>query len=324
MQHCRTKPVFREFSKSRINDSNFDPRTPNSAHPETQEYLKARRLEGVRASGESLATASLEPRSPPSPDYHQKAEPLYTARMKDSFRQEMLTLEGEHWWYRARRSILERALARFIGPTQRGLTAGVGAREEAELLSRFTNLVAIDIAPMDPAFNVHGLATQADAARLPFADSSFDAVFLFDVLEHIEDDRRALSEFHRVLTEQGKILLTVPAFMFMYGLQDEISGHHRRYRRTALGQLLRESGFRVSYLGYFNSFLFPPIAAIRGLRKIVPTRRTPRGSGGDFDMRLPSILEKTLETLFRAERHAIPNWELPVGVSLMAYADRIN
>ena len=232
----------------------------------------------------------------------------------------MLTLEGEHWWYRARRSILERALAELMGSTQRGLTAGVGAREEAELLARWTNLVAIDIAPMDPVFNTLGSATQADAARLPFSDSSFDAVFLFDVLEHIEDDGRALTEFRRVLKPDGGILLTVPAFMFMYGVQDRVSKHFRRYRRGGLNQLLERAGFTVSYSSYFNTFLFPPIAAIRGLRRLFPSAHPPSGDGGDFDLRLPRVVERTLEAMFRSERRAIPNWEIPVGVSLMAYA----
>ena len=243
--------------------------------------------------------------------------------MDESFRREMLTLEGEHWWYRARRKILERALAEFVGPTELGLTAGVGAREEAELLSLWTRLVAIDIAPLDPELNAFGSAAQADASRLPFGDASFDAVFLFDVLEHVEEHRRALEEFHRVLKPNGKILLTVPAFMFMYGLQDRISGHYRRYRRADLTGLLKESGFAVSYAGYFNSFLFPPIAIIRGLRRLFPERE-PSGDGGDFDLRMPGIVERALETLFRTERYAIPNWELPLGVSLMAFAERLD
>jgi SAM-dependent methyltransferase len=243
--------------------------------------------------------------------------------MKERFRESMARLEEEHWWFRARRDILDRAVERLVGTTGLALTVGVGATREAEMLARRSRLVAIDRAPITPDCASFALATRADAVALPFSDEVFDAVFIFDVLEHIEDDARVLAEIRRVLRPGAKLLLTVPAFMFLFGLQDVVSEHKRRYRRTGLADLLRRSGFDVDYNTYFNTLLFPPIAAVRLLRRVFPGRTgDAEGGSSDFDLRLPGSVEKVLESLFSAERHAIGATTLPFGISILCAARR--
>ena len=241
--------------------------------------------------------------------------------MQEHFREAMAHLENDHWWYRARREILETAIDRFVGPTERALTVGVGFTREAEMLSRRTRLVAIDRAPIDPSCREIALAAQADATALPFGDASFDAVFIFDVLEHIESDDVVLSEIRRVLRPEGKLLLTVPAFMFLFGLQDVVSEHKRRYRLRPLADLMKRQGFEVDYATYFNTLLFPPIAALRLVRKVFPEK--PVEGRSDFDLRLPEALETLLEKLFALERHAIDRASLPFGVSILCSARRL-
>jgi SAM-dependent methyltransferase len=236
----------------------------------------------------------------------------------------MARLEDDHWWFRARRDILDRAVVRFVGKTDLALTVGVGITREAEMLARRTRLVAIDRARIDPRCLEVALPAQADATSIPFSDSVFAAVFLFDVLEHVDEEAKALSEIRRVLRPGGKLLVTVPAFMFLYGLQDEVSEHKRRYRRKPLVDLLRQSGFFVDYATYFNTLLFPPIAALRVFRRLVPGERTPASNGAsDFDLRLPGFLETTLEKLFSLERHAIGHAALPFGISILCAARRL-
>ncbi len=234
----------------------------------------------------------------------------------------MAALEDEHWWYRARRTILEQAIDRFVGDTGRALTVGVGASREAEMLSKRTRLVAIDRAPINPKCTEFSLATQADATALPFRDHTFDAVFIFDVLEHIDAEELALKELGRVLKPKGRLLVTVPAFMFLFGRQDVVSEHKRRYRRGALSRLLEGSGFDVDYATYFNTLLFPPIAAVRLLRRVFPEKHTSENGASDFDMRLPKPIEKTLESLFAIERHAVGRAALPFGISILCSARR--
>ncbi len=244
--------------------------------------------------------------------------------MKHQFRDAMARLEDDHWWFRARRDILDKAVVRFVGKTDLALTVGVGITREAEMLSKRTRLVAIDRARIDARCLEVALPAQADATAIPFGDSVFDAVFLFDVLEHVDEESKALSEIRRVLRPGGKLLVTVPAFMFLYGLQDEVSEHKRRYRRSALVEVLRRSGFQVDYASYFNTLLFPPIAAVRVFRRLFPLERTPASNGtSDFDLRLPGILESALERLFSLERHAIGTTALPFGISILCAAKRL-
>jgi SAM-dependent methyltransferase len=242
--------------------------------------------------------------------------------MKHEFREAMARLEDDHWWFRARRDILDRAVARFVGRTERALTVGVGIAREAEMLSRRTRLVAIDRARIDPRCLEVALPAQADAIAIPFADAAFDAVFLFDVLEHVDQEDRVLSEIRRVLRPSGKLLVTVPAFMFLYGLQDEVSEHKRRYRKGPLVALLRRARFNVEYASYFNTLLFPPIAALRLVRRLLPARTTANGAS-DFDVRLPGPIESALETLFSLERHALGRATLPFGISILCSARRV-
>jgi len=244
--------------------------------------------------------------------------------MKHEFREAMARLEDDHWWFRARRDILDRAVARFVGKTDLALTVGVGITREAEMLSKTTRLVAIDRARIDSRCLGVALPAQADATSIPFGDSVFDAVFIFDVLEHVDEESKALAEIRRVLRPGGKLLVTVPAFMFLYGLQDEVSEHKRRYRRRPLVELLRRSGFQVDYASYFNTLLFPPIAAVRVFRRVFPRERAPaRNGASDFDLRLPGVVESALEKLFSLERHAIGNAALPFGISILCSAKRL-
>jgi SAM-dependent methyltransferase len=241
--------------------------------------------------------------------------------MQKAFRDSLARIEREHWWYRARQRILERAIDRLVGPKERSLAIGVGAYREAEMLSQRSRLIAIDREQIDQRCTQVAFAVQADAADLPFPDRSFDAVFILDVLEHIEGDEVALKEVRRVLRFGGSLLITVPAFMFLFGRQDRVSDHKRRYRRPALVKLVNGLGFEVQYSTYFNTVLFPPIAATRLARRWL---RLADGDGKtDFDMRLPRPLELSLQKLFAAERHAIDRIALPFGVSLLCSARRV-
>jgi hypothetical protein len=124
-----------------------------------------------------------------------------------------------------------------------------------------------------------------------------------------------------VLTPEGRLLITVPAFMFLYGRQDVVSEHKRRYRRGPLVRLLEAAGFEVEYATYFNTILFPPIAAMRLLRRVFPEKNGATGAS-DFELRLPQPIERTLESLFSFERHAVGRAQLPFGISILCSARR--
>ena len=93
-----------------------------------------------------------------------------------------------------------------------------------------------------------------------------------DVLEHIEDDRGALAEIRRVLRPGGTLLATVPAYRWMWGPQDEISHHYRRYVRDELSEKIEASGLRLRRATYFNTLLLPAVAAVRLAHRLRPPR----------------------------------------------------
>jgi SAM-dependent methyltransferase len=153
---------------------------------------------------------------------------------------------------------------------------------------------------------------------LPFPEATFDIVTALDVLEHIDNDAAALVDLRRVLRPGGLLLVTVPAFAFLWGDQDEISHHYRRYRAPDLAARLAAAGLRLEHLSYFNTLLFSPIAVVRLLRRLA---RRPSAEKTDFDIG-SARLNSALGRAFAAEAPLVTRWRIPFGVSLLALARR--
>jgi ubiquinone/menaquinone biosynthesis C-methylase UbiE len=99
---------------------------------------------------------------------------------------------------------------------------------------------------------------QADATKLPFSNGRFDIVAAIELIEHIKDDRAALNEFMRVLKPGGIVILTTPAFPFLWGDDDILAHHERRYLREDLVRKVKNAGFSIEFLSYRYFFLFAP------------------------------------------------------------------
>ena len=151
------------------------------------------------------------------------------------------------------------------------LDFGCGTGSFLKYLDRFGTVSGVDSDPDAVAFCHERGRTEvrhvAPGAPLPFADSSFDLVTTLDVIEHVADDIATLCELRRVLRPDGLALVAVPAFMFLWGDQDVISHHFRRYTARGLRSSLQIAGFRVTRTSYFNTWLFAPIAALRLARR---------------------------------------------------------
>src|SRR5438477_9939893 len=92
---------------------------------------------------------------------------------------------------------------------------------------------------------------------------------MLDVLEHIADERATLAEVTRVIRPGGHLLVSVPAYRFLWGAQDEVSMHHRRYSARLLRERVEAAGLVVRRLTFFNTLLFPPIVGIRIIRRLI-------------------------------------------------------
>lgn len=233
------------------------------------------------------------------------------------------TVEDDHWWFRGRRRILDTVLGGLDLPAgARILEAGCGPGGNLAMLQRHGTVDAFEI---DDAARAHanrrGLADVRPGAlpdAVPF-DGPYDVIGLFDVIEHVEDDAAALVALRDRLAPAGRLVLTVPAFMWLWSEHDVVNHHFRRYDRAGLVARLEAAGLAVEHATYFNTLLFPLVAGVRGLHRL---RGQSGGGGSDADTIPPPPVNRLLERVFAAERHLVPTRRLPVGVSLLAVARR--
>jgi SAM-dependent methyltransferase len=229
----------------------------------------------------------------------------------------MAELDSQHWWYRARREILSDLIAREIKLSQdaRILEIGCGTGHNIPMLERFGRVDAIEIDAAARAIASRRLGHAVSDAPLPdlpgVADRQYDLVAILDVLEHVEGDREALRSIARKLKPGGRILITVPAFPWMWSAHDVVNHHHRRYTKKALKAVIGEAGLKLDLMSYFNSLLFPLAAAARLAGRIT-------GKEDSDDALPPKPINALFETLFGLERHAIGRIPFPPGVSIVA------
>jgi SAM-dependent methyltransferase len=235
---------------------------------------------------------------------------------------EMADLDQRHWWYQARRQILEDLIRRTIRPPKdaRILEIGCGTGHNLEMLGSFGRVDAIELDDESRAIAEKRLGRNIVSARLPelagIADARYDVIAALDVIEHIDEDAPAVAAIAGKLKPGGKFIMTVPAHPWMWSAHDVVNHHKRRYSKAALRRLIEGSPLKLDKLGYFNSLLFPAAVAERVASKV-------RGKD-NADVKLPSApLNSALRTVFAAERHLVGRLPLPPGLSLFAVASAI-
>jgi SAM-dependent methyltransferase len=228
-------------------------------------------------------------------------------------------VEDRHWWYRGRRRVLERTISRLQLPSPaRILDAGCGSGRNMVELARHGEVSGIELS-----------ATSVEAARrrgagevvegsvlaMPFADDSFDLAVCLDVIEHMEDDRGALRELRRVLAPGGALLVTVPAYQWLWSGHDEINHHHRRYNRDLLLEAARDAGWSCTFATYFNSLLLPVAIMLRVLDRLHT-----KATESSLDLWVPPApMNWLLQQPLNAEAAAIGRGRpIPAGLSLLA------
>lgn len=235
-------------------------------------------------------------------------------------------LEQDHWWWVGRRNIVLHLLDREIAAEHRLakplrlLDVGTGGGGILPFLSEYGDVVAVDPEPAAVAaasarsFDVRRGGLPAD---LPFAgEDKFDVITALDVIEHVEQDVESLVNMRRLLKPHGRLIVTVPAFQFLWSGHDVINEHKRRYTKSELRTKLQRAGFHVRLISYCNSALFLPIAAIRLARRQFSRNDESQAALGV----VPRPANAFLGGLFGMERHIIPMLPLPFGVSLVAVA----
>ena len=244
----------------------------------------------------------------------------------------MRRVEESHWWFVGRRQIIRSFLERVCqelksardekGPdsTLSILDVGCGTGANLEMLAEFGEAEGVDVSAEALSFcRQRGLTNvkQGAAESLPYPNDSFDLVTGLDVVEHLDDDLAGLKEMRRVLRRDGRALLFVPAFMFLWGVQDDISNHRRRYTLKELKRVVSEAGLELERATYVNISFFAPILLGRLIMRATGLRPE---SENNLTI---GFLNGVLGKLLAAESWPLRYLNFPFGVSIICVARRV-
>ncbi len=228
--------------------------------------------------------------------------------------------EDRHWWYRGRRTVFEGVLAGLgLPPHARVLDAGCGSGRNMVELARYGTVTGIEISATSVALaraRHVGEVVAGSVLEMPFAEDSFDLAVSLDVIEHLEDDLAALRELRRTVAPGGALVITVPAYQWLWSGHDEINHHHRRYTRRSLQRVAEQAGWVQLRTTYFNSLLLPVAIVLRVLDRVNRAKTTQ----SSLDLWVPPapanwLLERPLKIEATLIAHG---WRIPAGLSLLA------
>ncbi len=228
-------------------------------------------------------------------------------------------IEGQteqNFWFKSKKRLINILLLKMNLKNLKILNIGAGTGADLDILNHYGDIFICDINKRALNLIPKDLFKEkkvCSATNLQYPDEQFDVVCSFDVFEHIEDDKKVVTEVYRVLKKGGFLFFTVPAFNFLFSAHDKALKHVRRYNKKTMYQLL--NNFRDIEISYWNSFLFIPFAILRFLKK----KSKPKT---DY-FNLPSLIEKVFLKILTVENRIIKNgYKLPLGLSLIGYCKK--
>ena len=240
--------------------------------------------------------------------------------------------EDKHAWFAGRTRAILKYLDAELGPAdparpRKVLDLGGGAGNMTHHLAHYGEVISIDFNPRPiPVAQSRGVTVlQGSGDSLPFPDAEFDVVALLDTVEHIPDELGVFAECARVLKPGGVLLVTVPAYMWLWSYNDEINAHQRRYTTYELQQKLALTGLAVTRMSYNNFFLFPAVAGVRFLRPYNPGLQSPHLTDAEevyqVDMEpIPEPVNSILHGVYWLEAEILDRVSFPFGISIICVA----
>jgi SAM-dependent methyltransferase len=228
-------------------------------------------------------------------------------------------LEGFHWWFSVRRKLLKSILASFPLPQgSLALDIGCGTGSNLRLLTAEglsvigldNSLYALSLAKMNSRFSL----VNGDVNMLPIRPESVGLIIAADIFEHLDNDRNGIRQCSQALRKGGTLIVTVPAFNWLWGIQDLVTRHKRRYRKKEILNLLIMEGFEVLKSSYFNFFLFFPILLARRTTQLFGLKIR-----SENEINSP-LLNTLLKGIFSLEPYILEHFSFPFGVSILCIA----
>jgi SAM-dependent methyltransferase len=227
--------------------------------------------------------------------------------------------EDRHWWYRGRRTVLDGVIAGLGLPAEpRILDAGCGSGRFMVELAKLGAVTGVELSDTSVSLARErqlGEVVAGSVLEMPFSENSFDLAVSLDVIEHLDDDLAALRELRRAVAPGGALLVTVPAYQWLWSGHDEINHHHRRYTRRSLQRVAEQAGWQQVRTTYFNSLLLPVAILLRVL-----DRFSTKTTESSLDLWIPpEPLNWLLERPLALEAALIARGgRIPAGLSLLA------
>jgi SAM-dependent methyltransferase len=239
-------------------------------------------------------------------------------------------MERKHFWHIGRREMILDILKRNVPHLAESKMLEIGCGNGnilAYLKENGINIEGGDIFLEGLKFYQRKLDNtalyQIDIMALPF-HHNFDIIGMFDILEHIDEDEKALAEVSQALKSGGRILIMVPAHKFLWSYFDILSCHRRRYDKDELKAKLERNGFVIKKMTYYMFFLFPLLTGIRLIGNITRKASKKQASKASLEVSTIPIVNKVFLGLLRLERYLIRYLNLPLGASLLVLAEKPN
>lgn len=244
--------------------------------------------------------------------------------MDKDFYLQYASVEDNHWWFVGRRQIIDSFIRQLHLPKNAEiLEAGCGTGGNLTMLSAHGRVDAMEIDETACELANQRQVTKIQNGSLPNNipfKGKYDLILILDVLEHLENDLAALTALYEKLKPGGWLLVTVPAYQFLWSKHDEINHHKRRYTLEGLQKVVHKTNYHLHYSSYFNTLLFPLIVLLRFLSKLLPVNRNTQTQG---DLKMPSNIVNRFLTLLFASEFRLLRWvQLPFGVSILLLARR--
>jgi len=240
--------------------------------------------------------------------------------------------EDRHWWFASRTRAILAVLDRYIGthPGHMILDVGAGAGNMMHHLAAYGQVVGVDnnSRPIAIAHQRGYDVRLGDAQALPFEDGQFDLVVLLDTVEHCPDDLAVLRECWRVTRPGGHLLVTTPAFMWLWSHNDVLNRHQRRYTARELSERIEQAGYRTRFTSYNNFLVFPLAAPLILMRRWLgqrPDLASPHFDADAYQVEMEPTapwLNRLLSAVGQVEAALLRKTALPIGTSILALAQR--
>lgn len=231
---------------------------------------------------------------------------------------DMAQTEAEHWWFVGRRQIIASVLLNLFPSNNIDvLEVGSGTGGNLVMLSEFGHVTAVEKNAWAAQYTQNKFGKDinvlsVDFFELDLAGRQFDLICAFDVLEHLQDDVSALRRMTDMLTKNGRIVLTVPAYQWLWSRHDQNLHHYRRYSRNELVKKINQLPLEIEFISYFNFLLFPLAVCLRVVDALLVKDWSSQTSYTN------SFLNRTLLKIFASERYLLRYIRFPLGLSLLA------